>query len=107
MSLSLGITVDNISVTYNNARLALYDASCQVQPGRITGLVGPNGGGKSTLFKSIMGFLNPTQGRVYIDGLSIEKAQRKQLMAYVHQLEEHRPLIAFVGCQSRRRNESN
>lgn len=88
MSLSLGITVDNISVTYNNARLALYDASCQVQPGKITGLVGPNGGGKSTLFKSIMGFLNPTQGKVYVNGLPIQKAQKKQLMAYVPQADE-------------------
>jgi len=104
MSLSLGITVDNISVTYNNARLALYDASCRVQPGQITGLVGPNGGGKSTLFKSIMGFLNPTQGSVYIDerppaadrikgkcefdSMSISKAQKKQLMAYVPQADE-------------------
>ena len=88
MSLSLGITVDNISVTYNNARLALYDANCQVQPGKITGLVGPNGGGKSTLFKSIMGFLQPTQGKVYINGLPIQKAQQKQLMAYVPQADE-------------------
>ncbi|MEO0646730.1 MAG: ATP-binding cassette domain-containing protein, partial [Cyanobacteria bacterium J06650_10] len=53
-----GIAVDNISVTYSNARLALYNASCYVEPGTITGLVGPNGGGKSTLFKSIMGFLS-------------------------------------------------
>ncbi|MDJ0904347.1 MAG: metal ABC transporter ATP-binding protein [Xenococcus sp. MO_188.B8] len=66
------MTVDNISVTYNNARLALYDASCQVQPGKITGLVGPNGGGKSTLFKSIMGFLTPSQGKVYVDACACE-----------------------------------
>ena len=45
-SLTYGIAVDNISVTYSNARLALYNASCYVQPGTITGLVGPNGGGK-------------------------------------------------------------
>jgi manganese transport system ATP-binding protein len=83
-----GIAVDNISVTYSNARLALYNASCYVQPGTITGLVGPNGGGKSTLFKSIMGFLSPTQGRVHIDSISIEKAQKQQLMAYVPQADE-------------------
>ncbi len=88
MNQTLGITVDNISVTYNNARLALYDASCYVQPGSITALVGPNGGGKSTLFKSIMGFLEPNQGRVDINGLSINKAQKKQLVAYVPQADE-------------------
>ena len=83
-----GIAVDNISVTYSNARLALYNASCYVQPGTITGLVGPNGGGKSTLFKSIMGFLSPSQGSVRIDDLSIEKAQKQQIIAYVPQADE-------------------
>jgi len=83
-----GIAVDNISVTYSNARLALYNASCYVEPGTITGLVGPNGGGKSTLFKSIMGFLSPSQGQVHIDGISIDKAQKQQLIAYVPQADE-------------------
>lgn len=87
-SATYGIAVDNISVTYSNARLALYNASCYVQPGTITGLVGPNGGGKSTLFKSIMGFLSPSQGRVHIDNISVEQAQKNQLMAYVPQADE-------------------
>ena len=85
---TFGITVENISVTYSNANLALYDASCYVQPGTITGLVGPNGGGKSTLFKTIMGFIKPNLGRVHIDGLSVKMAQKRQLMAYVPQADD-------------------
>ena len=85
---SYGIAVDNISVTYSNATLALYNASCYVEPGTITGLVGPNGGGKSTLFKSIMGFLSPSQGQVSVDNMSIGTAQKRQLMAYVPQADE-------------------
>lgn len=88
MTQTFGITVDNLSVTYSNARLALYNASCTVLPGTITGLVGPNGGGKSTLFKSIMGFLEPNQGRVHIDGFSVQAAQKRQLMAYVPQADQ-------------------
>ena len=82
---SYGIAVDNISVTYRNARLALYNTNCYVEPGTITGLVGPNGGGKSTLFKAgpLLGFLSPSQGRVHIDNLSIAQAQKQQLIAYV------------------------
>ena len=94
----LDITVQNLSVTYSNTRLALYNANCHVQPGTITGLVGPNGGGKSTLFKSIMGFLKPTQGRVTVAGHSVRKAQKKQLMAYVPQSDEvdwHFPVSVF------------
>ena len=88
LNATYGIAVDNISVTYSNAKLALYNASCYVQPGTITGLVGPNGGGKSTLFKSIMGFVTPREGRVHIDNLSIAKAQKQQIIAYVPQADE-------------------
>ncbi|MEC4985707.1 MAG: metal ABC transporter ATP-binding protein [Oscillatoria sp. PMC 1076.18] len=88
MTQPLNITVDNLSVSYSNARLALYNANCIVEPGTITGLVGPNGGGKSTLFKSIMGFLQPRQGRIRVGGVSVQKAQKQQLMAYVPQSDE-------------------
>lgn len=82
------ITIENLSVTYSNARLALYNATCTVEPGSITALVGPNGSGKSTLFKSIMGFLQPTQGRVRVGGFPVQKAQKQQLIAYVPQSDE-------------------
>ena len=85
---TLDISVKNVSVTYSNAKLALYNASCTVEPGTITALVGPNGSGKSTLFKSIMGFLKPVQGEIRVGGLSVQKAQKKQLMAYVPQSDE-------------------
>jgi len=84
----LNITVDNLSVTYSNARLALYNVNCTVNAGTLTGLVGPNGGGKSTLFKAIMGFLRPSQGQIGIGGIPIQTAQKQQLMAYVPQSDE-------------------
>ncbi|MEO0947198.1 MAG: metal ABC transporter ATP-binding protein [Cyanobacteria bacterium J06641_5] len=84
----LDISVKNLSVTYSNARLALYNTTCTVEPGTITALVGPNGGGKSTLFRSIMGFLQPSQGQIRIGGLSIERAQKRQWVAYVPQSDE-------------------
>ncbi|MBE9079571.1 metal ABC transporter ATP-binding protein [Romeria aff. gracilis LEGE 07310] len=85
---TLNITVDDLSVTYSNARLALYNANCTVEAGTITGLVGPNGSGKSTLFKSIMGFLQPSQGQIRVGGFPVQKAQKRQLMAYVPQADE-------------------
>lgn len=84
----MNISVRNLSVTYQNGKLALYNANCTVEEGTITALVGPNGGGKSTLFKSIMGFLKPNSGSIVIGNLSINNAQKKQRMAYVPQADD-------------------
>ena len=47
---------------------ALMDVSFSVEPGRIVGLLGPNGSGKTTMIKLINGLLTPTSGQVLIDG---------------------------------------
>lgn len=82
------LDVDNITVTYNNGHTAIYDASFKLTGGTICALVGVNGSGKSTLFKSIMGMVRPTVGKVTLDNLPIAKALRKNLIAYVPQTEE-------------------
>lgn len=47
---------------------ALNDVSFQVRKGETVGIIGTNGSGKSTILKIITGVLNPTQGRVVVDG---------------------------------------
>ena len=83
-----GLIVNNISVTYNNGHQALVNASFTLPTGSITALVGINGSGKSTLFKAIMGFVSLNQGCVEIMGLSVKKALKSNLVAYVPQSEE-------------------
>ncbi|MGY9046874.1 MAG: ABC transporter ATP-binding protein [Rhodobacterales bacterium] len=50
---------------------AVDGASLEIATGSITGLVGPNGAGKTTLFNVIAGVLEPTSGRVFMDGEDI------------------------------------
>src|SRR4030095_5025035 len=85
---SLHLEVRNVTVTYPNGNVALHDASFRLEGGTVCALVGVNGGGKSTLFKAIMGFVRPSQGEVLISGGDIESAQKRNLVAYVPQSEE-------------------
>ncbi len=84
---SISIDVQNITVSYHG-KVALHSASLQLKSGTICGLVGMNGAGKSTLFKAIMGFVKPTTGQVFINGLPIRRIQKSNLVAYVPQSEE-------------------
>jgi manganese/iron transport system ATP-binding protein len=82
------LNVEGVSVTYPNGHQALHDATFHLGAGTICALVGVNGSGKSTLFKSIMGFVNPTAGKVRINGMPVRKSLKKHAVAYVPQSEE-------------------
>ncbi|OCQ53328.1 High-affinity zinc uptake system ATP-binding protein ZnuC [Photorhabdus australis subsp. thailandensis] len=82
------LVVDNATVTYNNGHTAIYDASFSITGGTICALVGINGSGKSTLFKTIMGLVNPSQGKVTLSDMSVKNALKKNIIAYVPQTEE-------------------
>jgi manganese/iron transport system ATP-binding protein len=82
------LSVCGVTVTYPNGMMALQDASFELGPGTICGLVGVNGSGKSTLFKAIMGFVTPSAGEVRICGLPEREAMKRGTVAYVPQSEE-------------------
>jgi ATP-binding cassette subfamily B protein len=59
-----------------------------VEPGKMTALVGPSGGGKSTVFNLMLRFYEPTSGAITIDGQNITQVSRRSLrgqVAYVGQ----------------------
>jgi manganese/iron transport system ATP-binding protein len=83
-----GITAKGVYVTYRNGQTALRDTTFDIPTGSITGLVGVNGAGKSTIFKAIMGFVPVARGEITILGQSVKAALRANMVAYVPQAEE-------------------
>jgi len=83
-----GLEVDNVTVTYRNGVTALHDVSFEIPQGSITAVVGVNGSGKSTMFKSIMGFVDLAKGSVTILGKARKVALAENLVAYVPQSED-------------------
>lgn len=66
------IKVDSVTKKFGSD-IALNNVSIEFERGKIYGIVGRNGSGKTVLFKTIIGFLKPTSGRVIVDGKEIGK----------------------------------
>lgn len=71
-SLADGIRLQAVTFRYSDdAEPALRDINLHIRPGESVGIVGPTGGGKSTLLDIVTGLLAPTSGVVLIDGIDL------------------------------------
>lgn len=66
------ITVEDVTKKFGTAT-ALDHVSITFQKGKIYGIVGRNGSGKTVLFKTMIGYLKPTSGRVIVNGKEVGK----------------------------------
>ena len=74
------IQVENITKKYGSF-VAVNDISFEIDEGEIVGFLGPNGAGKSTTMNMITGFIEPTSGRIIVDGYDISKKPKNWLYA--------------------------
>ena len=78
---------DDVHFGYRPDEAVLRGMSFVAEPGKLTALVGPSGGGKSTAFNLILRFYDPGRGTIIIDGTDITQVSRQSL----------RQQIAYVG----------
>ncbi|MBR4753382.1 MAG: metal ABC transporter ATP-binding protein [Thermoguttaceae bacterium] len=72
------IQLDNVSYSYGpDSEPAVRDVTLTIPRGEFVSIVGPNGGGKSTLLKLILGLLKPQTGRILLFGETPEKSRYK------------------------------
>ncbi len=76
------VELHNVWVRYDGLTV-LEDIDLQVRPGDFLGIIGPNGGGKSTLLKVLLGLVHPDRGTVRMLGGS--PTQNRRLVGYVAQ----------------------
>lgn len=87
------------------AAVAVDGLSLAIKPGEMYGLIGPNGSGKTTTLKMIVGIYRPTRGRVYVRGIDALAAptKAKRHIGYVpddpsaYDLLTGREFLEFVG----------
>jgi len=61
----------------------LKDVSFDVRKGEVFGFVGPNGAGKTTTFKSILGFVSPTEGKIELLGKEHTNSEARRRIGYL------------------------
>ncbi len=105
--------VDLTDVEYANGEFELRDINIRIKPGSVTGIIGKNGSGKSTILKLIHGDLKPLSGQIRVDGKAIKGynvTSFARKMSYLQQ-EIYNPLNFTVkdvmDVSSYARGESN
>ena len=78
---------DDVQFAYRSDEAVLQGMSFVAEPGKLTALVGPSGGGKSTVFNLILRFYETEQGKIIIDKQNIAQVSRRSLRQH----------IAYVG----------
>jgi zinc transport system ATP-binding protein len=78
------IEVDNVSFSYEKTPV-LKDITFRVAEGDYLGIIGPNGGGKSTLIKLLLGLLQPDSGKIRILGKDPSERNHRHFIGYVPQ----------------------
>ena len=78
------LELQNVDVT-RSGELVIQNANFTIQNGDYVGLVGPNGGGKTTLILSLLNFLPRAKGTIRLFGIDIDKFSAWEKVAYISQ----------------------
>ncbi len=87
------IVLDHVSYSYDGEKNALKDISLSIKPGQTAALVGPSGGGKTTLANIAARFFDPQKGQVRIGNVDIRNIPKERLMNTVSFVFQNSRLI--------------
>ncbi|MDB5245106.1 MAG: transporter ATP-binding protein [Parcubacteria group bacterium] len=79
------ISVEDLSFSYDGKTNVLKGVSLCIRSGEYLGVIGPNGGGKTTLLKLMLGLLTPEHGRIKLLGQDVRKFRDWYRIGYVSQ----------------------
>ena len=88
------IDINNLTLTLDNKKI-LKNINLKIKEGRIYGLIGPNGVGKTSLIKCLTGIYEVTEGEILYDGFNVYNSPEvKSKIAYV--ADENNFFIIFI-----------
>ncbi len=106
------LILNNVEVIYNDVILVLKGVSLELPPGKVVALLGGNGGGKSTVLKSISGLLKTelgevTDGSIEFEGVRLDKLDPEKIVKMgIVQVLEGRKLFSHLTVEENLRVSS-
>lgn len=88
------IRLEKVSYAYESGEPVLRDISLTVEPGKVTAIVGPSGGGKTTLFSLLERFYEPQSGIIRMGTESVNDMSLKSWRSQIGYVSQESPLIA-------------
>ncbi len=106
------LSVENLSFSYEKKVLVLENLSFSIAKGKFIGIFGPNGGGKTTLLKLLLGLMHPSEGRIEVLGQPpSEVTDRLGYVPQVRRLDKTFPIsvieVVLHGCLAKHRSFGN
>ena len=91
------LTVEQLHFAYSAQQPVLEDISFQVDGGEFVSVLGPNGVGKSTLFRCILGSLDRYSGTIRVDGTDIRQLSQREMSRHIAYIPQtHRPTFGYT-----------
>ena len=84
----LAVELDGVSFGYRPGQRVLEDVRLGLGEGEFVAVAGPNGGGKTTLVRVVLGLERPTQGRALLFGEAAHRFSRRRVLGYLAQRSE-------------------
>jgi ATP-binding cassette subfamily B protein AbcA/BmrA len=88
------IVIEDLSFGYKTGEQVLNKVSFIMQPGQVTAIVGPSGGGKTTLFSLLERFYQPDQGVIKLDGKPVSNFSLRSWRKLIGYVSQESPLLA-------------
>ncbi|MGG4112502.1 multidrug resistance ABC transporter ATP-binding protein/permease BmrA [Bacillus subtilis] len=90
----LPIQLDRVSFGYKPDQLILKEVSAVIEAGKVTAIVGPSGGGKTTLFKLLERFYSPTAGSIRLGDEPIDTYSLESWREHIGYVSQESPLMS-------------
>jgi zinc transport system ATP-binding protein len=85
MHVATAVELESVSFAYARGAPVLRDVELRIREGEFVAVAGPNGGGKTTLLRLVLGLERPTAGTVRLYGEPAERFSRRELLGYLPQ----------------------